>query len=218
MVLLNRDTDGDGTPDRLELDADNDGCSDVIEAGFTDTDGDGRLGNIVPPTVDATGRVTSGTDGYTAPANLNANGTPDFQEAGAVSVITTQPVNRDFVLNGSATFTSAASADTFQWQVSQDGVNWTDLSDNANYSGTKTPVLTISNMDVSFYYNDYRVGLEILHTDVIPDLVSNTAGFNTLPDTDNDGVLDIVDLDDDNDGILDTVEGENTDTDGDTNS
>ena len=115
-----------------------------------------------------------------------------------------------------ATFTSAASADTFQWQVSLDGINWTDLSDNANYSGSMTAVLTISNMDVSYYYNDYRVRVRNIAYRCDPGVVSNAAGFNSLPDTDNDGVLDIVDLDDDNDGILDTVEGENTDTDGDT--
>jgi gliding motility-associated-like protein len=70
-------------------------------------------------------------------------------------------------------------------------------------------------MDVSYYYNDYRVVVRNIAYRCDPGAVSSTAGFNTLPDTDNDGVLDIVDLDDDNDGILDTVEGENTDTDGD---
>ena len=39
------DTDSDGTADYLDLDSDGDGCSDVIEAGFVDGDGDGYLGN-----------------------------------------------------------------------------------------------------------------------------------------------------------------------------
>ena len=41
----NRDTDGDGVPDRLDLDSDNDGILDLVEAGHTETDsdGDGRV-------------------------------------------------------------------------------------------------------------------------------------------------------------------------------
>lgn len=54
------DTDTDGTSDFLDVDSDDDGCSDVIEAGFPDSDGDGQLGGIVPPTVSIDGKVTSG--------------------------------------------------------------------------------------------------------------------------------------------------------------
>ena len=45
------DTDGDGLADYLDLDSDNDGIADIVEAGGTDTDGNG--------TVD----VTTDTDG-----------------------------------------------------------------------------------------------------------------------------------------------------------
>jgi hypothetical protein len=54
-----KDSDGDGTIDARELDSDNDGCHDDIEAGFTDTDGDGTPGPL-PITVDGNGVVTSG--------------------------------------------------------------------------------------------------------------------------------------------------------------
>ena len=60
------DTDGDDSPDYLDLDSDGDDCLDVNEAGFTDPDGDGLLGPA-SVTVDADGKVTSGADGYTAP-------------------------------------------------------------------------------------------------------------------------------------------------------
>jgi hypothetical protein len=56
-----RDSDSDGTIDSMELDADNDGCNDVIEAGYTDANSDGRLGPA-PLTVDVRGRVTSGNN------------------------------------------------------------------------------------------------------------------------------------------------------------
>ena len=79
-------TDPATNPDATNLDSDSDGCFDVTEAGFTDVNGDGQLGNF-PITVDANGQVTSGTDGYTPPNDLNLSGTPDFQEAGATSLI-----------------------------------------------------------------------------------------------------------------------------------
>jgi hypothetical protein len=37
------DTDGDGVPDSLDLDSDNDGITDIIEAGGVDTNNDGRV-------------------------------------------------------------------------------------------------------------------------------------------------------------------------------
>ena len=37
------DSDGDGNPDYIELDSDDDGC--YVAAGYTDGDGDGYLGN-----------------------------------------------------------------------------------------------------------------------------------------------------------------------------
>ena len=212
--IVDRDTDNDGNPDRIDLDADGDNCFDVLEAGFTDPDGDGYLG-LSPVTVDATGRVTS-APGYTTPNDLNNNGVFDFQEAGAVAVITLNPVDLDFELNGSANFTSSANAESFQWQISTDGVNWTDLADNSNYSGTNSPSLVITGMTVDFYYNEYRVFVRNVSFACDSGSASEVAGFNELPDSDNDGVLDIVDLDDDNDGITDLVEGGDVlDTDGD---
>ena len=38
------DIDGDGFPNYIDLDSDGDGCNDAIEAGFTDPDNDGYLG------------------------------------------------------------------------------------------------------------------------------------------------------------------------------
>jgi hypothetical protein len=57
------DPDGDGIPNHLDIDSDGDGCTDVLEAGFTDDDFDGELG-ASPVTVDSDGLVTSGSDGY----------------------------------------------------------------------------------------------------------------------------------------------------------
>ncbi|MFT4662001.1 MAG: hypothetical protein ACI8XB_002288 [Patiriisocius sp.] len=42
--LVNMDSESDGTADAKELDSDNDGCFDVVEAGFPDVDVKGYLG------------------------------------------------------------------------------------------------------------------------------------------------------------------------------
>lgn len=209
--VVDRDTDGDGIPDKLQLDADADGCFDVTEAGFTDN-GTGMLGNQVPPTVDANGQVTSATDGYTTPNDLDNNGTPDFQEAGTAASLTTQPTDQDFILAGAATFTAASDGDGFQWEVSTDDVNWTPLTDGGQYAGTNTASLTVSNLAIANYFESYRVVATNVAFACDPGDISEIVGYNVLVDTDGDGVFDIVDDDDDNDGILDTVEGMVTDS------
>ena len=75
------DTDGDGIPNHFDLDSDGDGCLDAVEAGFTDGDDDGLLGDS-PVTVDSLGMVTSGSDGYTLPADNDGSGGYDFLEYG----------------------------------------------------------------------------------------------------------------------------------------
>ena len=216
--VADRDTDGDGMPDRIDLDADGDGCFDVTEAGFTDDNGDGYLGDA-PVTVDGTGKVTSGSDGYTPPNDLDGNGTPDFQEAGTAATITTQPADQNMIPSQTATFTVVATADTFQWEESTDGgTTWTALADGGNYSGTTTASLSVSNLDLSMINNLYRVQVSNIAYACDPVTASDTAGFISLPDFDGDNVPDIVDVDDDNDGILDTVEENGVvdrDTDGD---
>ena len=39
MWEMDEDLDGDGLINRYDLDSDNDGCSDAVEAGYTDQDG-----------------------------------------------------------------------------------------------------------------------------------------------------------------------------------
>jgi len=208
---VDMDSNNNGTPDRFELDSDSDGCDDVTEAGFTNN-GFGMLGNTNPPNVLANGQVDFADDGYTTPNDLDNNGIYDFQEAGAVANITTDPVDQDFVLGGSATFDATSDGDTYQWEASTDGVNWTILTDDGKYSGTDTQSLTVSSLVIPDYYFDYRVVATNAAFVCDPGDASASASYNILADTDEDSVFDIVDDDDDNDGILDTVEGMVTDS------
>ncbi|WP_350291919.1 thrombospondin type 3 repeat-containing protein [uncultured Croceitalea sp.] len=151
-----QDTDGDGTADAQELDADADGCLDVLEAGYTDPNGDGLLGGA-SLTVNTLGVVTSGTDGYTTPADGDSNTTFDFQEVGAIPTITTQPITTIICPGCSGDFTViAGTADTYQWQR-LDGLVWTNLTDSSIYNGTATATLTITNPTPTNNGEQYRV-------------------------------------------------------------
>lgn len=136
------DSDADGSYDAYVLDADGDGCKDVREAGFTDADDDGYLGPN-PVTIDADGLVTSGSDGYTTPADNDSNTTYDYREAGSAPTITLQPVNTTTCPGCTTTISATVTADSYQWQY-YNGGSWIDLSDSGVYSGTTTNILTIN--------------------------------------------------------------------------
>ncbi|MFC2109779.1 T9SS type B sorting domain-containing protein [Bacteroidota bacterium] len=144
------DTDTDTIPDSSEMDADDDACNDVIEAGFTDNNENGYLGNGTP-TINNQGKVTSGINGYTAP---NAN----YKIAAPIE-ITEQPVDEEICEFNEVKFTIVTNTTDIQWQISTDGITWTDLSNNATYSGTTTNNLKLSNTSSSLNSSNYRAVL-----------------------------------------------------------
>ena len=155
------DTNGNGIPDAYDLDSDSDGCSDVIEAGYTDSDAvpDGILG-ASPVTVSATGLV-AGYDGYVEPRDGDTNGVYDFQEVGIAALpsnITAQPSAQTICLGDTAHFEvqTDLSNPVFQWQIF-DGSDWVDLSDDGIYSNTSSSILSVTPADNSLQNSDYRV-------------------------------------------------------------
>ena len=154
------DSDADGAYDPFELDADNDSCNDVSEAGYTDNNIDGILGAL-PTVVNANGLVigSSVIDGYTTPDDNNSNGLYDFQEVIAPA-ISTQPGNRVICPGCSTTIAIVATNVTsYQWQIFN-GVSWVDLTDTGVHSGTTTATLVITNSTPSENGNQYRVILD----------------------------------------------------------
>ncbi len=147
------DSDGDLIFSYLDLDSDGDSCSDVIEAGFSDGNVDDLLGdNMV--TVDGLGLVNNASDGYTIPH-------PNYLVAAPIT-IANQPLNT-IVCEDSDTIISviSSSADTYQWEVSTDGTNWTALVDDAIYSGTTTSNLSLTTTPLSYDTFQYRVFLNL---------------------------------------------------------
>ncbi len=146
----NSDIDRDGIKNYRELDSDNDLCNDVIEAGFADSNNDGILGTVTPPTINANGQVTSGT-GYTTPNNNYTIAAP--------IVITKQPVVPPTCELQNTSISITANGDSFQWQLSTDGINWNSIANNTTYSGVTTDKLSINTVTSVMNGYKYRVQL-----------------------------------------------------------
>ncbi|WP_127140956.1 immunoglobulin domain-containing protein [Flagellimonas marinaquae] len=149
------DSDSDGTYDAYTLDADGDGCTDVVESGFTDNNDDGLLGPN-PVTINSEGMVTSGSDGYSTPNDNDSNSTFDYREVGTAPIITSQPVDVTTCPGCTTSISAIVTADQFQWQY-YNGSSWVNLSDTGIYSGTSTNVLTITNPTPNEHNTPYRL-------------------------------------------------------------
>ena len=182
-VCVSLDVDSDGLANHQDLDSDGDGCNDVLEAGFTDPNADGLLAEL-PAIVDGNGQVTgtSQTDGYTEPADLDANSTYDFLQPESGVSIDTSPSNFPALAGGNAVFiVNATQADSYQWQISTDGGGtFTDLSNGGRYSGVLSNTLTVLSIDLNMDQYQYRVR------------VNNRSFVCGSPDTSSAGILSVA--------------------------
>ncbi|MCR9226305.1 MAG: hypothetical protein NXH90_02635 [Flavobacteriaceae bacterium] len=153
------DSNNDTVLDYVSIDSDSDGCNDVLEAGFTDPDGDGSLGNS-PVAINSSGMIT-GQGGYGTPSDGNGNTVYDYTETGSSPTISTIPTNA-IIFDGHPGNINITTTNTtqYQWQVSTDGgANFVDLVNFGLYSGTDTDTLTINDPDMSMDGYLYRVQL-----------------------------------------------------------
>ncbi len=182
-----QDTDGDGTPDFMDLDSDNDGIPDLTEAGGVDADQDGRIDNFfdgddkgVDDAIQASALPVFDTDGDGVAdyrdTDSDADSIPDNVEAGPMPAA---PADSDG--DGAADYRE------------QDADNDT-IPDNME-SGADPANPIDSNNDGLPDFQDGGVSTGAPAADPVSD------------DVDNDGIPNDIDLDDDNDGLLDSVEG-----------
>lgn len=179
------DSDSDGIVDSYELDADNDSCNDANEA-YADANADGgdggAYGTGMPPATNMDGTVSAAS--YSTPNDANGNSIYDFQEMGAVPSIAIEPIDENTFVNVNGTFNSVDTGENYQWQVSLDnGINFTDLSNGPEYTGTQTNTLTVIAPEIDKNGYVYQV---IITTDmyVCGQTVSRpallTVGVNTV--------------------------------------
>ncbi|WP_407268158.1 Ig-like domain-containing protein [Tenacibaculum maritimum] len=200
LASVSCDTDGDGIPNYLDLDSDNDGCNDVIESGGVDEDNDGIADgdgfNNVGQVTTGGAILTTNYDGVTGREDSAVQLTVDASElvgqevsrgSATTFTISNATAIKTVTYSGTAPstvpdYTAASAIDisdaiVYQWQ--EDGI---DLSDEGVYLGTKTKTLSIS--DVSDL--DGKVyTLKVTHPDNICGNVAHSAVLNvTLGDPD----------------------------------
>lgn len=185
------DTDNDGNSNYIELDSDADGCNDVKEAGFSDANGDGHLGNVLS-VVNAFGKVTSATDGYTVP-------TTDNYVTSAPIIITVQPMDQSICENQSTSFAIETNGvNGYQWQMSKEGNNFVDVVDNENYSGSKEKVLKV--MNVTSNMNGYKFQVKLVKNGNSCNLLSDSVTLKVLALPTVTDPVTLIQCDDDVDG------------------
>ena len=240
-VCANMDADNDGIINNLDLDTDNDGIPDIIEAQGIDLDGDGRVDSftdqdgdgltdtydpIIPisTVISTTGDCSGTTTNYVHSVSL-ASGTTDISTDASLTFCMTgdygTPANTENIAVAGEGATAIGTFDK-------------DDSDNTSYTDCSTTefciTTTISQANWNLWNDDGSINLTFTAgagvnfcTDYsclgsvslsYPDTnTTNTA--IPYPDTDNDNLPDGLDLDADNDGIGDLIEAGGIDSNGD---
>ncbi len=203
LLVCNQDTDGDGTPDYLDLDSDDDGILDLYEGGLPtaatdtlDTDGDGVIDddkdfgtNGMANAVETV--ANNGIENYVI-ANTDGNGPNDYLDLDS---------DNDGILdaaeNGNGTDSDNNGIIDGSTDADNDGVlSSADSDDNTIGSPSTTP--RDSDGDGIPNFRDLDSD-----NDGILDLAENGNGT----DSDNNGVID-GSTDSDGDGILDSGDSE----------
>lgn len=217
------DTDGDGTPDFMDTDSDNDGIADLIEAGGVDNDSDGRIDNFVDADskgvddavqANALPRFDTDSDGVVDYRDFDSDndGIPDSIER-LGSGIASLPADTD----------GDGAADYREQDSDNDGVNDSvevgpnvlqptdtngdgipDFQDADIQNLHETPVQPEEPPQLSDHDSDGLVDSEDEDDD--NDGLSDAEEGNGSRDSDSDGVPDSLDRDSDNDGVLDSRE------------
>ncbi|MEO0059813.1 MAG: hypothetical protein RLZZ312_1460 [Bacteroidota bacterium] len=139
----------------IDLDSDGDGCNDVFEVAYTDSDSNGILGTS-PVVTNANGLVT-GNGGYTVLTALQQSN----YTTNSPIIINTQPADTSGCETGNTIFSISTNAVTsYQWKVSTNGgATFTNVANVAPYSGANTNSLLITNVPTSMNGFKYQVFL-----------------------------------------------------------
>ncbi len=200
-----RDFDGDGIPDRLDLDSDDDGLADVLESGFLfgDTNGDGTINasDASGGDIDGDG-IADAIDTFNGPGFAPGSQNESLLNRDNDGLLNSNDLDSDNDGSGdnleSALNAFDTDADGVVNGTDTDGdgmINIAGLDGNASFGGDPgSQVLTNQDND-----GDGTIDAQDLDSDNdgISDVFEN--GFGTL-DANNDGVLDSADTD--NDGFV----------------
>ena len=229
--LLPVNTDGDLNPDFRDIDTDNDGIPDNVEAQPT-------AGYIPPSGIDTSPKngledAYEGTNcGGLVPQNTDGQDLPDFRDLDSDNdLVPDNNEGNDFNFDGQPDWTFTGSdTDGDGLDDGYEGSNANDpfdVNDEIDDPASDLPD-TDGEGDVNYRdFDDDGDGLDTQEEDANEDgnpTNDDSDGDGTpdyldsvddRKDTDGDGVVDEEDLDDDGDGVLDTTEDNNPDGDND---
>jgi gliding motility-associated-like protein len=204
-IFSPRNTDGDGIPDYIDLDSDNDGISDILESGQPDLNGDGKVDGFVDANNDGFQDALVGVK----PIDFDKDGNPDYRDLDSDN-----DGIPDVVENGGLDANRDGRVD-----------NITDVNGNGwNDNSQGTPLLETDGEGLPDYHdldsdqdgipdvyeagqndNDHN-GKVDNYTDANDNGWDDNAEGDVIVDTDKEGEFDYLDLDSDNDGIKDVIE------------
>ncbi|MEM6263309.1 MAG: T9SS type A sorting domain-containing protein [Bacteroidota bacterium] len=230
--LYPSDADGDEIPDFLDLDSDNDGITDLVEAGGVDANGDGKVDNTTDLDSDGFADVydpddngASGID--SGEANTPLVKTTDSNADGLADAITSgEGTDLDADGDGIADFLDLDSDNdgipdlVEAGGIDTDGDGLVDNTTDADNDGYA---------DIYDTDDDGTAGVEDANDALVQtggedtdgdgkaddEAITFVDGDGNSSDADGDGIPDFVDLDSDNDGIPDLVEAGGIDNNGD---
>ena len=181
------DTDQDGNDDAFDLDSDDDGCFDVVEAGFiaADIDADGRMGEsplgLDLGTIDDRGRFIGHDYGqiplpsdngdflFQLPSPLPL--TPSAPRAVSGAICQGDPVSLTFTGN-------IIGVPLYQWQFYNEVSSlWEDIVTDEHYRDTETNVLRIQNLQ-PIHEGNYRI--QVRSTEYLCPVVADIDIFLTV--------------------------------------
>ncbi|MCH2045612.1 MAG: FG-GAP-like repeat-containing protein [Saprospiraceae bacterium] len=228
-VCANFDFDGDGIANHLDLDSDNDGISDLIEAGGVDTDGDGLADNIID--TDGDGLIdlfdNDDTDGILGSSPC----APQMACLYLNSTSTLLDIDSDGTIDNLRDMDSDGRPNYQDLDSDNDGIS--DLIEvggvDADGDGVADNLTDLDNdgfVDIYDPDDDGTPGIDngqdplvvtsgndVNNNGVADDNQNYLNGENAPTDHDGDRLPNFLDLDSDNDGISDILEVGGTDAD-----
>jgi len=220
-ITVLADSDGDAIADINDLDDDNDGILDAIEAPscYYTVAELGVISSVSTGLTISTGTSSLLHDGVVVTATPNFSFTAGQALANANIFTVTYPTPTNLTSMTIVNSTSMGTSSTAKLQGSVDGTTWLDLtSATTSLATTANKVFTVNQNSGDYTY--YRVVGVAAATSLanaifeITNVVNSTGYIPSLHakatcqfDTDNDGIVNQLDLDSDGDGCPDAIEG-----------
>ena len=227
------DKDGDGIPNYLDYDSDNDGVNDVSEGGNEDPEDDGVIGFFNPnvnhigvPIGDVNGNTFTSTS---FPRSTDSDGIPDYldhdSDNDGINDVSEggneDPDDDGFLNSGTPNINSFGQAlNSLGEVIPVSNTNDKDNDGRQNYidlDADNDGLNDIAEATFVDFDNDGEVGSFTPQTNDWGRVINNNVLISTSlsNDFDGDGLPDFLDLDSDNDGINDVAETDGWDPDND---